>query len=82
MTLAMYIKVIRYAFFGKLKEELNKVREVPIFMKLSMATLAIICLVGGILLFAGISDVFLKQAQAVLLVGTKYAFTVLGEVIK
>ena len=77
LTLASFMKVMKYAFFGTLKGRLEKVKEVPIFMNLSMIALTLICLVGGILLLSGIREQFLEQAQKSLLEGTKYAVMVL-----
>lgn len=71
LTLAMYMKVMKYAFFGNLKETLIGVKEVPRFMKLSMAVLAIICVVGGILFISTINEVFLQKASNVLLGGVR-----------
>jgi len=73
LTLASFMKVMKYAFFGKLREKWNKVEEVPVFMKLAMVILALICVVGGLLLIFNINEVFLKPAVDVLLEGTKYA---------
>jgi len=73
LTLASFMKVMKYAFFGKLREKWNKVEEVPVFMKLAMVVLAIICVIGGVLLIYNINEVFLKPASDVLLEGTKYA---------
>ncbi len=73
LTLASFMKVMKYAFFGKLREKWNKVEEVPIYMKLAMVILALICVVGGVLLIYNINEVFLKPASDVLLEGTKYA---------
>jgi len=73
LTLASFMKVMKYAFFDKLKETLNKVKEVPFFMKLSMSTLAIICTLGGILTFKGVNDVFLRRAAITLDEGLRYA---------
>ncbi|MEA3453870.1 MAG: proton-conducting transporter membrane subunit [Candidatus Caldatribacteriota bacterium] len=73
LTLASFMKVMKYAFFGKLREKWNKVEEVPVYMKLAMVILALICVVGGVLLIYNINEVFLKPASDVLLEGTKYA---------
>ena len=78
LTLAMYMRVMKYAFFGALREKLNSVKEVPLFMKLSMGLLAFICLIAGVLLLPDVYRVFLKSAQGVLLQGTKYAGFVLN----
>ena len=71
LTLASFMKVMKYAFFGKFRENLSRIKEVPFFMKLSMATLAFFCLVGGILLLPGVNEVFLQRAKDVLLEGTE-----------
>ncbi|UCB56409.1 MAG: monovalent cation/H+ antiporter subunit D family protein [Candidatus Omnitrophota bacterium] len=71
LTLAMYMKVMKYAFFGNLKETLIGIKEVPRFMKLSMAVLAVICIVGGILFISAINEVFLQKASNVLLGGVR-----------
>jgi len=81
LTLAMYIKVIRYAFLGKLKEKWRGVEEVPLFMKLSMGALALACVAGGALLLPGVYEAFLQNAEGLLTNGTKYA-TVVLEAIK
>ncbi|NQT90619.1 MAG: NADH/ubiquinone/plastoquinone (complex I) [Candidatus Omnitrophica bacterium] len=77
LTLASFTKVMKYAYYGKLREKWNRVKEVPIFMKLGMMMLAFICLVGGILLIASINGVFLSRASDVLLGGVNYATTIL-----
>lgn len=73
LTLASFMKVMKYAFFGKLRDRWNEVREVPVFMKFAMVILTFICVVGGLLLISNINEVFLKPAVDVLLEGTKYA---------
>jgi len=73
LTLASFTKVMKYAFFGKPRKRWSEVKEVPIFMKLAMVTLAIICVIGGVLLISNINQIFLKPASDVLLEGTKYA---------
>lgn len=73
LTLASFMKVMKYAFFGKLRDRWNEVREVPVFMKFAMVILTSICVVGGLLLISNINEVFLKPAVDVLLEGTKYA---------
>jgi len=77
LTLAMYMKVMKYAFFGNLRQNLSKIKEAPLFMKLSMGALAFICLAGGLLLITGVNEVFLQNATDVLLEGTKYGAIVL-----
>lgn len=78
VTLAYYLKFQSFTFFGKLNSSLEKTKEVPILMRLSMIALSLICLLGGILLIPNISEHFIRPACDVLLLGTRYAFTVLG----
>ncbi len=73
LTLASFMKVMKYAFLDRLKEKWNAVKEVPVFMKLSMSALALICILGGVLLVGALNDAFLERATDVLLEGTKYA---------
>jgi multicomponent Na+:H+ antiporter subunit D len=80
LTLAMYMKVMKYAFLGSLGEKWSKIKEAPIFMKLSMGALAFICIVGGALLLPGINELFLQRASEILLRGTEYAVTVLEQI--
>ncbi len=77
LTLAMYLRAMKYAFLGSLQERLNQIKETPLFMKLSMGALALICLTGGLLLLCGVKEIFLQQAQDVLLDGLKYGAIVL-----
>ena len=76
LTLASFMKVMKYAFFDKLKDQLQKVKEVPFFMKLSMTTLAIVCVLGGILALKGVNELFLSRAAMVLDNGLRYAIVV------
>ncbi len=79
LTLAMYAKVMKCAYFGTLKEKWKTVKEVPFFMKLSMIILSIICIAGGFLL-VGTMEGFLGSAQEVLSRGTEYASTILQRI--
>jgi len=47
ITLASFLKVQRYAFFGELNKKWEKIKEVPFAMKLSMVILSVISLAGG-----------------------------------
>ena len=77
LTLASFTKVMKYAFFGTLREKFAKIKEVPVFMMLSACLLALICLVGGVLIISSVSGVFLDQATDVIKEGTGYASIVL-----
>jgi len=80
LTLAYYLKVQRFAFFGELKDSLKGIKEVPLTMKLSMITLSIICLLGGLLLIPGIQKSFLSLATEVLVNGNNYAQVIFGSI--
>ncbi|MBN1522638.1 MAG: monovalent cation/H+ antiporter subunit D family protein [Candidatus Aureabacteria bacterium] len=79
LTLASFMKVMKYAFMGSLHERWKEIKEVPFFMKVSMITLAFICIVGGILCFSAYKDMFLQQATNILLAGKKYAIIAFQE---
>ncbi len=78
LTLSSFMKVQRYGFFGEIKEKLDKVKEVPVFMKFSMITLALICVFGGLLLVPAVYPEFLKGARDAILEGRNYAAIVFG----
>jgi multicomponent Na+:H+ antiporter subunit D len=81
LTLASFMKVQRYAFFGEKNDRSRSVKEVPFFMKTSMMLLSVVCLLGGILLIPVLKDYLLDPAQNVLASGTDYARTVM-EILK
>ncbi|MFH1836882.1 MAG: monovalent cation/H+ antiporter subunit D family protein [Candidatus Omnitrophota bacterium] len=73
LTLASFMKVMKYAFWGKIRTKWENIKEVPFFMQVSMGLLAVICIGGGILLVPAVKEIFLDQASKVMLEGTKYA---------
>ena len=77
LTLASFMKVQKYAFFGKIRDNLKNIKEVPLSMRISMVILAIICLVGGLILMPKLQAAFLLPAADVLMAGKDYATTVL-----
>jgi len=77
LTLAYYLRVQRYAFFGTLKEKWAQIKEVPTPMCISMIVLAIICVGTGILFYPLMKAVF-EPAVTVLQEGTKYSALILG----
>jgi len=79
LTLALFTKVMKYAFFGEPCEPWQGAKEVPRFMQVSMMALALICSVSGLLLMPRVREVFLHQATAVFIGGTNYAAVILGE---
>jgi len=77
LTLASFMKVQKYAFFGKLSQKWQQVKEVPVLMCLAMVVLALICLAGGLLITPFFKS-FLGSAVDVLLLGTGYSGTIFG----
>ncbi len=77
LTLASFMKVMKYAYYGSLNEKWQKVKEVPVFMKAGMIILAIVCIVAGALLMPEIRQKFLLNASDVLLQGVRYSVTLL-----
>jgi len=81
LTLASFMKVLKYGFLGKVQGKLGRVKEVPFFMKISMGILAVACLVGGFLLFSDISGNFLNNASEILLKGRSSAIVILEGIV-
>ncbi len=77
LTLASFMKVQKYAFFGELKDKFKGIKEVPWTMRVSMIALAIICLASALLL-APLFKPFLQSAADVLLLGNGYKDVVFG----
>ena len=77
LTLASFTKVLKYAFSGGISQGLSTVKSAPLWMKLSMITLALICLTGGLLLAPRAAYIFLQQPTDVLLKGVEYAPAIL-----
>jgi multicomponent Na+:H+ antiporter subunit D len=76
MTLASFMKVQKYGFFGEMKERWKGIKEVPFTMALSMVILALLCVGTGLLIVPGVSEHFLKPAADVLVNGKEYAVMV------
>lgn len=72
LTLASFMKVQKYAFFGKLKDEWKNIKEVPFTMQFSMIILALVCILSGLLLLPQFKE-FLQSAVNTLLIGKEYA---------
>ncbi len=81
LTLASFMKVQKFAFFGKAGAARN-IKEVPVFMRAAMVVLALICLLGGLLLMPGPSKHFMKCAGDVLTSGQAYGQAVFRSVQK
>ncbi len=89
LTLAYFVSVQKNIFFGAPSAAMvrsdgrkltkwDEIKEPPIFMKLSVIILAIICIFGGLLLIPALSDGFLKAASDALMAGKDYANAVFG----
>lgn len=79
ITLAYFLKFQRYAFFNRTPGKLlDKIREVPFPMSLSMIILATLCLALSLLAFPSVSDVVLRPAVDVLMQSELYSTTLLG----
>jgi multicomponent Na+:H+ antiporter subunit D len=78
MTLASFLKVQRYAFFGKLRTVWEKTREAPVFMCSAMILLAVLCAAMGLLLLPGLKEGLLDRAVDTLTGGQDYTNLVLG----
>ncbi|MFQ6067830.1 MAG: complex I subunit 5 family protein, partial [bacterium] len=72
LTLSYYLRMQRYAFFGKLREGLEKVKEAPSLMSFSVIVLAVVCLGVGIL-FYPVMKIVLEPAVEVLQEGIRYS---------
>ncbi|MFH1458827.1 MAG: monovalent cation/H+ antiporter subunit D family protein [Candidatus Omnitrophota bacterium] len=77
LTLASFMKVMKYAFYGSLRKKWAGIKEVPFFMQLSMCMLALICAVSGILIMPAVKQIFLVPAADMLFQGAKYAELIL-----
>ncbi len=72
VTLWYYLIIQRRAFFGKLNETWNNIKEAPFWMSASMIILALICIAIGIL-FPIIIKSWLTPASNILSAGVNYA---------
>ena len=80
LTLGYYLKLQTGTFFGKLKEGLSGIKEVPLTMKLAMIVLSVLCVIGGIIYAPIFREVFLYPATKAILLGKEYAVLVLDKI--
>lgn len=73
LTLASFMKVMKYGFLGPLESRCAGVREVPWSMRGSMIAMALICVFGGLILLGGAREAVLTPAVEVLKQGAAYA---------
>ena len=74
MTLASFLKVQRYAFFGKAHEALAHVTEVPALMRVAMLALALLCVVTALLVMTGLRTPFLIEPAVAALKAGVFTF--------
>jgi len=78
LTLASFMKVQKYAFFGETPKRWGNVREVPLLMGFSMVLLAVLCLAMSLLILPAASARVLNPARECLLDRPGYIEDVLG----
>jgi len=78
ITLASFLKIQKFGFFGELRQRWAEVKEVPALMCIPMVLLAILCVGMGLLLLPGPRAEILQPAVQALTLGTKYASLILG----
>ncbi|MEN8208102.1 MAG: monovalent cation/H+ antiporter subunit D family protein [Candidatus Fermentibacteria bacterium] len=71
VTIAYVLKMTRFAFLGSLKDVFANIKEVPVFMRISLILLALVCIFGGMLLIPEVRDSFLSPAVRVLISGMR-----------
>jgi multicomponent Na+:H+ antiporter subunit D len=80
LTLASFMKVMKYGFMGPLRRRWGEVREVPGLMRLAMGMLAVLCVLGGLLLVPAARVSFLELASDALYQGVPPADVLASEV--
>jgi len=81
LTLASFMKVQKYAFFGKLPERWKALREVPLSMQCAMVLLAVLCLAMSALALPKARAALLEPAQQGLIDREAYVRSVLGPAV-
>lgn len=77
LTLSSFMKVQRYAFYGKFKKMSSNFKEAPLLMRWVMIILALICILSSALAVSHVSRYFLDPAKDVLMKGLRYKEIVL-----
>ncbi len=78
ITLASFMKVQKYAFFGDLRRRWRSLREVPVPMRAAMMLLATLCLAMSVLMLPRAREAVLAKAEAALTDRAGYVERVLG----
>ncbi|MBN1897450.1 MAG: NADH/ubiquinone/plastoquinone (complex I) [Spirochaetes bacterium] len=79
ITLSSFLKLQRYTFFEKLKQDWQQIKESPFWMTSSMLFMAMLCLVTSALIIPGIRERFLSPAVKALMELGRYSLNVLGQ---
>lgn len=86
LTLASFLKVLKYGFYRSLEDNSEKEvsslykqskKEVPFFMQFSMISLAILCIILGIMLYPEIKQILLLKTTEMIYKGELYSQLVL-----
>ena len=78
LTLSSFMKVQRFAFAGKLNDKWKNIKEAPIAMRFATVSLAILCILLGLLILPSLRNLILDPAVEVLRKGILYSSFVLG----
>lgn len=79
LTLASFMKMQRYAFYGKENTDENETLvKVSMGMKWAMISLAVLCLLTSLMVIPGIREVTLDPVVSVITGKTEYIYHVLG----
>jgi len=79
ITLALFLKFQRYAFYNKTDSNNNrKIKEVPFPMIFSMVIMSLLCIMLSLLAFPGIRDAVLLPAINILTDPLKYSSFIIG----
>lgn len=82
LTLSTFLKIQKYVFGGKINPDLQQVKEVPVWMKLPMIILSVLCILMGALILPGIRPYFLEPAAKVLYNGFGYSQSIFPPIDK
>ncbi len=77
ITLGSFLKIQKYVFYRKIKEKFLRIKEAPVFMRLSMMGLAVLCLVIGIFFKPFFGKIIMPAAET-LRAGREYFIMILG----
>ncbi|MBU2527822.1 NADH/ubiquinone/plastoquinone (complex I) [bacterium] len=73
LTLSSFMKVQKFAFFGKLAEKHKQIKEAPLMMSISVVILAVLCIATSLLVLPKVKNIVLQPAVDAVLAGAEYA---------